>query len=190
MKKPAPLADESGGRAQFRIFTMNSTTISADGQASLIRYARLGKDRSELIVFCDGSRIQLSASQIAILRAVYDRSEMRPRDLHAILDARLGPAVIREPGPVNASQRASLSRTLRRLNEQCLIYRTARGTVVCTAVGAELARFFAQREAIRQNVNRVAITHTLLTFPTEPGIALGDQPGNSPVGGAVEGEAA
>ena len=134
---------------------MKDNHLAASEQASIVRRIGIGRDRSILFYLEGGWRLQLSVGQIAILRAISERGEVRSRDLHAIVEiARYGPALATGGEPATASQRASLSRAVRRLDQQSLIYRTASGTLACGDVGKVIAQYLALREATLGNVNR------------------------------------
>lgn len=145
---------------------MKVISTHADGQADVVRWARLGRDRSLLIELVCGSRLQLSVEQAAILKSLEATGEMRPRDLYAVIcRASFGPAVIASDGPVTSAQRASLSRAIRRLDEQSLIYRPSRTSIAVAWTGSAIAKFLVARDSLLRNVNRGRFIAPLLTLP-------------------------
>lgn len=116
---------------------MNGNTASAIGQASIVESYRIGRDDSILFFLGDGRRLQLSASGIAILAAIDELGKVRSRNLHAVL--------AEGDGPVTASRRASLSRTLRRLDEQGVIFAQNRSEISCSEIGVAIV------ERLRKN---------------------------------------
>lgn len=152
---------------------MHGTTASEVGQADPVKWARLGRDRSLLIQLGCGKRLQLSIEQAAILKQLEVGGATPPRDLYGVIAlAKFGPAVIHDDGPVSPAQRAGLSRAIRRLREQGLVYRPTYYAVAATGTGSAIARFLLRREAAAHNVNGVVTDAPLLTLPLAGGIAF------------------
>ena len=109
-------------------------------QADDIKASRIGRDDSILVFFRCGMKLQLSASQIAILQAIDENRGVRSRDLYSVVALKCGPAT--------PSQRASLSRALRRLQEQSLIYRTPAGSLACGGMGSSVVAYLRGKELL------------------------------------------
>ena len=112
---------------------------SARQDGPTVRSNRIGRDDSILFFLSDRRKLQLSANQIAVLAAA-DQGAFRVRELHRL--------VYGADSPATPSQRASLSRMRRRLEEFDLITGGDRHVVDLTPLGSAIVKALRQRGSL------------------------------------------
>lgn len=119
---------------------MNPTAPPSSRQdGPTVRSIRIGRDDSILFFFRDRRKLQLSANQTAVLAAA-DEETLPARELHRL--------VYGADGPATPSQRSSLSRMRRRLEEFDLIAAGDRRVVDLTPLGSAIVDALRQRGSL------------------------------------------
>lgn len=119
---------------------MNPTAPPSPRQdGPTVRSIRIGREDSILFFLSDLRKLQLSANQIAVLAAA-DELPFPTRELRRL--------VYGADGPATPSQRASLSRMRRRLEEFDLIAGGDRHVVDLTPLGAAVVEALRQRGSL------------------------------------------